>query len=109
GLLALRRAAESAVSQAPAAREAAPPLRARLRMRVWIAARLAQTVLVVVLSLTAVFGMVRLAGDPGLLFMPIDIPAKDANEYRQRLGFNDPVPVPDARFPQAAGRAACDA
>src|SRR5947207_2821318 len=59
-------------------------------MRAWIASRLAQTVLVVFLSLTAVFGMVRLSGDPVLLFMPMDIQAKDVSEYRQRLGFNDP-------------------
>src|SRR5213083_3635671 len=73
-------------------------------MRAWIAARLAQTVLVVVLSLTAVFGMVRMAGDPVLLFMPMDIQAKDVNEYRQRLGFNDPVLVQYARFMQGAVR-----
>src|SRR6058998_4289163 len=73
-------------------------------MRGWVAARLAQTVLVVFLSLTAVFGMVRLAGDPVLLFMPMDIQAKDVNEYRQRLGFNDPVLVQYARFMQGAVR-----
>ena len=47
--------------------------------------------LVVLLSLTAVFGMVRLGGDPVLLFLPMDIQAKDVNEFRQRLGFNDPA------------------
>src|SRR5919198_4219033 len=73
-------------------------------MRTWIASRLAQTVLVVVLSLTAVFGMVRLSGDPVLLFMPMDIQAKDVNEYRQRLGFNDPLLVQYARFMAAAVR-----
>ena len=73
-------------------------------MRGWIAARLAQTVLVVFLSLTAVFAMVRLSGDPVLLFMPMDIQAKDVNEYRQRLGFNDPLLVQYARFMKAAVR-----
>src|SRR5256885_16266908 len=73
-------------------------------MRGWIASRLLQTVLVIVLSLTAVFGMVRLGGDPVLLFMPMDIQAKDVNEYRQRLGFNDPVLVQYARFMQGAVR-----
>jgi hypothetical protein len=34
-------------------------------------------VLVVFLSLIAVFVLVRLAGDPVLLFMPIDIQPKD--------------------------------
>src|SRR5213083_2763610 len=73
-------------------------------MRAWIASRLAQTVLVVFLSLTAVFGMVRLSGDPVLLFMPMDIQAKDVNEYRQRLGFNDPLLVQYARFMKGAVR-----
>src|SRR5436309_9239557 len=42
--------------------------------------------------------MVRLTGDPVLLFMPMDIQAKDVNEFRQRLGFNDPLSVQYARF-----------
>ena len=52
----------------------------------------------VFLSLSAVFAMVRLGGDPVLLFMPMDIQAKDVNEFRQRLGFNDPLAVQYARF-----------
>src|SRR5437773_8041253 len=71
-------------------------------MRAWIASRLAQTVLVVFLSLTAVFGMVRLSGDPVLLFMPLDIHATDVSEYRQRLAFNDPLLVQYARFMRGA-------
>jgi peptide/nickel transport system permease protein len=67
-------------------------------MRRYLVARLAQTVLVVFLSLTAVFGMVRLTGDPVLLFMPMDIQAKDVSEFRERLGFNDPLVVQYARF-----------
>jgi peptide/nickel transport system permease protein len=73
-------------------------------MRRYLVARLAQTVLVVFLSLTAVFGMVRLTGDPVLLFMPMDIQAKDVNEFRERLGFNDPLAVQYARFLGAALR-----
>src|SRR5438874_10856664 len=67
-------------------------------MRAYAVSRLAQTVLVLFLSLTAVFAMVRLSGDPVLLFMPMDIQAKDVNEFRQRLGFNDPLPVQYGRF-----------
>jgi len=67
-------------------------------MRCYVAARLAQSALVVLLSLSAVFGMVRLGGDPVLLFLPMDIQAKDVNEFRQRLGFNDPLAVQYARF-----------
>lgn len=73
-------------------------------MRRYLLARLAQTVLVVFLSLTAVFGMVRLTGDPVLLFMPMDIQAKDVEEFRERLGFNDPLAVQYTRFLAAAVR-----
>src|SRR5713101_1391526 len=73
-------------------------------MRAYVVSRLAQTALVVFLSLTAVFAMVRLSGDPVLLFMPMDIQAKDVNEFRQRLGFNDPMPVQYARFLAGAVR-----
>lgn len=51
-----------------------------------------------VLALTAVFFMTRLGGDPVLLFLPTDIQAKDVEELRARLGFNDPLPVQYARF-----------
>jgi len=73
-------------------------------MRAYVLSRLAQTALVVFLSLTAVFAMVRLSGDPVLLFMPMDIQAKDVNEFRERLGFNDPLPVQYARFVGGAVR-----
>src|SRR5216110_3666976 len=73
-------------------------------MLAYLLSRLAQTVLVVFLSLSAVFVMVRLSGDPVLLFMPMDIQAKDVNEFRERLGFNDPVPVQYVRFVAGAVR-----
>jgi peptide/nickel transport system permease protein len=73
-------------------------------MRAYLVSRLAQTALVVFLSLTAVFGMVRLSGDPVLLFMPMDIQTRDVDEFRQRLGFNDPLPVQYARFVGGAVR-----
>ena len=67
-------------------------------MRAYLVSRLGQTVLVVFLSLSAVFAMTRLAGDPVLLFMPMDIQAKDVNEWRQRLGFNDSLGTQYLRF-----------
>ena len=67
-------------------------------MRAYLLSRLGQTVLVVFLSLTAVFFLMRLGGDPVLLFLPMDIQAKDLTEFRQRLGFNDPVAVQYGRF-----------
>jgi peptide/nickel transport system permease protein len=73
-------------------------------MRAWVLSRLGQTLLVVFLSLTAVFFLVRLSGDPVLLFLPMDIQAKDVNEIRQRLGFNDPLAVQYGRFVGGAVR-----
>jgi peptide/nickel transport system permease protein len=67
-------------------------------MRAYLLSRLGQTLLVVFLSLTAVFFLVRLGGDPVLLFLPMDIQAKDLTEFRQRLGFNDPPAVQYGRF-----------
>jgi ABC-type dipeptide/oligopeptide/nickel transport system permease component len=74
-------------------------------VRAWVLSRLGQTLLVVVLALTAVFFMTRLGGDPVLLFLPTDIQAKDVEEFRARLGFNDPLPVQYARFVGSAVRA----
>ena len=73
-------------------------------MRAYLASRLGQTALVIFLALTAVFFLVRLGGDPVLLFLPMDIQAKDVNEFRQRLGFNDPLLVQYGRFIAGAAR-----
>jgi peptide/nickel transport system permease protein len=73
-------------------------------MRAYLVSRLGQTLLVVFLSLTAVFFLARLGGDPVLLFLPMDIQAMELNEFRQRLGFNDPLPVQYARFMSGALR-----
>jgi peptide/nickel transport system permease protein len=73
-------------------------------VRAYVVSRLAQTVLVVALALTAVFFMVRLAGDPVLLFLPMDIQAKDVDEFRERLGFNDPLLTQYGRFVAGAVR-----
>jgi peptide/nickel transport system permease protein len=73
-------------------------------VRAYLLSRLGQTVLVVFLALTAVFFLMRLGGDPVLLFLPMDIQAKDVNEFRERLGFNDPLPVQYARFVAGAAR-----
>ena len=73
-------------------------------MRAFLLARLGQTLLVIFCSLTAVFFMTRLGGDPVLLFLPMDIQAKDVNEFRQRLGFNDPLITQYGRFLGGAAR-----
>ncbi len=59
---------------------------------------------VVVLAVTAVFFMVRLSGDPVLLFAPMDTSRKDIDEIRERLGFNDPLVVQYGRFMGDAAR-----
>jgi len=71
-------------------------------VRRYVVARLAQSALVVLLSLSAVFGMVRLGGDPVLLFLPMDIQAKDVEAIRQQMGFNDPLLVQYARYMRGA-------
>ncbi|HXH83179.1 MAG TPA: ABC transporter permease [Candidatus Tectomicrobia bacterium] len=73
-------------------------------MRRYLAARLAQCAVVVLLSLSAVFVMTRLGGDPVLLFLPMDIQAKDVDEIRERLGFNDPLLVQYGRYMAGALR-----
>src|SRR5262249_14774878 len=73
-------------------------------MRAYIVSRLGPTALVLFLSLPAGFPVGRLSGDPVLLFMPMDIETKDVTEFRQRLGFNDPLPVQYARFVAGAAR-----
>jgi peptide/nickel transport system permease protein len=73
-------------------------------VRAYLVSRLGQTALVIFLALTAVFFLVRLAGDPVLLFLPMDIQAKDVNEFRERLGFNDPLVVQYGRFVAGAAR-----
>ena len=73
-------------------------------MRVYLLSRLGQTALVVFLSLTAVFGLTRLTGDPVLLFMPTDIQAKDVDDFRALLGLKDPLAVQYGRFLLGAAR-----
>jgi peptide/nickel transport system permease protein len=73
-------------------------------VRAYLLSRLGQTALVIFLALTAVFFLVRLGGDPVILFLPMDIQAKDINEFRQRLGFNDPLITQYGRFIGGAAR-----
>src|SRR5258705_13572717 len=67
-------------------------------MRAYLLSRLGPPPLVVFPPLPAVFFLVRPGGAPVLLFLPMDIQAKDLNEFRQRLGFNDPLAVQYGRF-----------
>jgi peptide/nickel transport system permease protein len=64
----------------------------------FVVRRVMQTAVVVYLALTAVFALQFLAGDPVKLFLPTDTTTKQIEEFRERLGLNDPWLVQYARF-----------
>ena len=64
----------------------------------FIVKRLFQVVLVVLLSLTVVFFLIRLSGDPTTLFLPPDAPREQIEEYREILGFNRPLYIQYGEF-----------
>ena len=66
--------------------------------------RLLETLFVVYLALTAVFFMVRLTGDPVLLMVPMDASPEFIKQFRQEMGFNDPLIVQYGRFVRNAAR-----
>ncbi|MFS8083999.1 MAG: ABC transporter permease [Acidobacteriota bacterium] len=63
--------------------------------------RLWHTVFVLVSISIVSFIFIRLSGDPVMLMLPADTPRAVIEETRQKLGFNDPLPVQYGRF--AAG------
>lgn len=67
-------------------------------MKAYVLGRLVSGAIVVLLALTAVFFMLRLSGDPVLLFAPMDTSPEGLQEIRERMGFNDPLAVQYARF-----------
>lgn len=67
-------------------------------MKAYVLGRLVSGAIVVLLALTAVFFMLRLSGDPVLLFAPMDTSPEGLQEIRERMGFEDPLAVQYARF-----------
>lgn len=67
-------------------------------MKGYVLGRVASGLVVVFLALSAVFFMLRLSGDPVLLFAPMDTTRDNIDTIRERMGFNDPLPVQYARF-----------
>lgn len=67
-------------------------------MKGYVLGRLASGLIVIFLALTAVFFMLRLSGDPVLLFAPMDTSRTNLEEIRERMGFNAPLAVQYARF-----------
>lgn len=71
-------------------------------MKRYVLGRVISGVFVIFLALTAVFFMLRLSGDPVLLFAPMDTSRQDMDAIRERMGFNDPLLVQYGRFMQDA-------
>ncbi|HEV2127152.1 MAG TPA: ABC transporter permease [Thermomicrobiales bacterium] len=67
-------------------------------MKAYVFGRLVSGAIVVFLALTAVFFMLRLSGDPVLLFAPMDTARTDLEQIRERMGFDDPLAVQYVRF-----------
>ncbi|HEV2074276.1 MAG TPA: ABC transporter permease [Thermomicrobiales bacterium] len=67
-------------------------------MKGYVLGRLASGLIVIFLALTAVFFMLRLSGDPVLLFAPMDTSKTNLEEIRERMGFNEPLAVQYATF-----------
>ncbi|GAA0371634.1 ABC transporter permease [Bacillus horti] len=59
----------------------------------YILKRAIQTIIVLLLALTAVFFLIRLAGDPTALFLPPDASRAQIEQFRTQLGFDRPLYV----------------
>ena len=50
------------------------------------------------------FTFMHLSGDPVMLMLPPDATQKQIEEFRERMGFNDPIPLQYLRFLSGAVR-----
>lgn len=64
----------------------------------YILKRGVQTLVVLFLTITLVFFIIRLSGDPTYLYMPDDATEEMAEEFRDQLGFNRPLIVQYGSF-----------
>jgi peptide/nickel transport system permease protein len=71
-------------------------------MPVWLVRRAAGSLVTLVAISAIVFALVRLTGDPVLLFLPQDASAEEVERLRRDLGFTDPLALQYARFLRAA-------
>lgn len=67
-------------------------------MQRYFLSRLGQSVLLLFGVLLLVFAMVRVTGDPAALMMSRQASPEDLEEFRERMGFNDPTLVQFGRF-----------
>jgi len=73
-------------------------------MRAYLVRRLAQSLLVLLGVSFVVFFILHLTGDPALVLLPPDATAQDIQEFREKMGFNDPFLVQYGRFLRGALR-----
>jgi peptide/nickel transport system permease protein len=64
----------------------------------YLARRLIQIPVIILLVLTFIFASMYLSGDPSTLFLTQDSGPEDVARVRKRLGLDDPLPVQYARF-----------
>ncbi|MFQ5343534.1 MAG: ABC transporter permease [Anaerolineae bacterium] len=67
-------------------------------MSKYLVRRLLQTVFVILGSVTVIFLMLRLSGDPVALMMPFDATDEMIEQFRAAYGLNDPVYIQYSRF-----------
>jgi peptide/nickel transport system permease protein len=67
-------------------------------MSIYLARRLAQSLLVLLGVSFVVFIILYLTGDPALLLLPPDATIEDVARFRKAMGFDDPVLVQYGRF-----------
>jgi peptide/nickel transport system permease protein len=60
-------------------------------MRNYIISRLLESAVVVWGVLTIVFIILRLSGDPAILMLPLGTPEEAIQEFRQQMGFDEPL------------------
>jgi len=71
-------------------------------MQRYFLSKLGQSILLIFGVLLLVFAMVRVTGDPAALMMSRQASPEDLEEFRERMGFNDTLPVQFGRFMSGA-------
>ena len=71
-------------------------------MQRYFLSKLGQSILLLFGVLMLVFAMVRVTGDPATLMMSRQASPEDMEEFRERMGFNDPLLVQFGRFMSGA-------
>ena len=67
-------------------------------MAAFLFRRVLQSVLTIFGVLTATFFLVRLAGDPAALLLPIEATDRDIAEFRRTLGLDQPLQIQYLKF-----------